>query len=338
MQDSTSTYSTSVPDASGASAGWDGIADAILHPGPVPLMTEIVFGLLLVSTIIVALLPWIRPGAPMAELRARVRSWWIMTALFVFAVTIRFEVSLVFFAILSFLSLKEFFTLVHLRLADRRAILLSYVAIIMQYWWIYDRWYVMFLVFIPIYMFILVPFRLVVAGETQRFMTSAGKLHWGLMAFVFGLSHLAYIPVMELKETTRFEAGNVGLLVYLVFLAEFNDVLQYVFGKTLGRHKMTPTISPNKTWEGFLGGLVCTSLLAIALRFLTPMDWKFALGAGLLIATSGPVGGMVMSAIKRDVGVKDSGTLIPGHGGILDRVDSLCFSAPLFFHYVGHFF
>jgi phosphatidate cytidylyltransferase len=314
------------------------IADALLHPGPVMLMTEIVLGLLFVGTIIIALLQRRLPPKSMKELWARLKSWWVMVGLTLLAVVIDQRLTIIFCGLLSFVALKEFYTLVHMRIADRRAILLSYLAVIVQYWWVYTQWYGMFLIFVPVYMFLIIPFRLVLAGQTERFMTSAGKLHWGLMAFVFGLSHLAFLLVMQFDEGTVFEAGNRGLLFYIVFLAEFNDVLQYLFGKTLGRHKMTPTISPNKTWEGFLGGLICTSILAVLLRFLTPMDVWHALGAGVLIATTGPIGGMIISAIKRDVGVKDSGNLIPGHGGVLDRVDSLCFSAPMFFHYVRYFY
>lgn len=329
---------TSAPDSGRFPRSIVEMLEALIHPTPLVLMVEIVAGLLLAATLVVWLLPRLAPRVPTAELRARVRSWWIMVSLFVLAVVIDWRLSIIFFAMLSFISLKEFYTLVHLRIADRRAVLLAYLAILVQYWWVYSQWYGMFLIFIPVYMFLIIPLRLVLAGDTQRFMTSAGKLHWGLMAFVFGLSHLAYVLVMEHDTGTRFDAGNRALLFYVVFLAEFNDVLQYAFGKTLGRHKMTPTISPNKTWEGFLGGLVCTSILAVLLKFLTPMDWRYALGAGVLIGLVGPIGGMIISAIKRDVGVKDSGALIPGHGGVLDRVDSLCFSAPIFFHYVGYFY
>jgi phosphatidate cytidylyltransferase len=315
-----------------------GVLDAIVYPTPVALMVEIIFAILVISTVIIFLLPRLLPKSqvPVVELRSRLRSWWVMVALSVIAVTINQNLSLVFLAGLSYISLKEFYTLVHLRLADRRAILLAYLAIPVQYWWVHGKWYIMFLIFVPVYLFLIIALRLVLAGETQRFMTSVGKLHWGLMAFVFGLSHLAYLLMADIS--VPFEAGNTGLLIYLLFLAEFNDVLQYVFGKTLGRHKMSPNISPNKTWEGFLGGLICTAGLAVALRFLTPMTWQYALGAGVLIGITGPIGGMVISAIKRDVGVKDSGSLIPGHGGVLDRVDSLCFSAPLFFHYIAYLY
>ena len=314
------------------------VFESLADPGPLVLMVEITAALLILATILGAVFSRLTPHLVSREFNQRIRSWWIMVALFVLAVTIDWRLTLVFLALLSYLALKEFYTLVHLRLADRRAILLAYFAILAQYTLVYIEWYGLFVVFIPVYMFVILPFRLVLAGDTERFTTSMGKLHWGLMAFVFGLSHLAFFLVLDLDPAYRSLSGGRGLLFYVVFLAEFNDVLQYLFGKTLGRHKMVPKISPGKTWEGFLGGLISTSILAVLLRFLTPMDWLFAAVAGLLIACLGPAGDVVISAIKRDVGVKDSGTAIPGHGGILDRVDSLCFSVPVFFHYVRYFY
>ena len=299
------------------------------HPGPVLLMSYIVLGMLALATIIIALLrPRLSPGMR-RELWLRTRSWWVMVALMLFALALPTNFTITAILLLSFVSLKEFYTLVHMRIADRRAILLSYMGLIVQYVWVWQHWYGMFLIFIPVYMFVIIPFRLVLAGESQRFMTSAGKLHWGLMAFGYGLSYLACMLVMDFR--TPLDAGHRGLLFYLVFLAQFNDVLQFMFGKAFGKHKMTPHISPNKTWEGFLGGLVCTSGLAVLLRFLTPMDVQHALIAGMLIAITGPIGGMVISAIKRDVGVKDSGNIIPGHGGVLDRFDSMLFVLPTVF-------
>jgi phosphatidate cytidylyltransferase len=312
--------------------------ETLRHPNPVLLMSMIVVGLLAVATIALAIIaPRLGPDMR-RELWLRTRSWWIMVGLSLLAIAVNQKLTIFFIAMLSFVSLKEFFTLVHMRIADRRAILLAYLAIIVQYYWVYAAWERMFIIFIPVYMFLVIPFRLVMAGETQRFMTSAGKLHWGLMAFVYGISHLAGLLILPLNPDLHFEAGGRGLLFFVMFLAEFNDVLQFMFGKAFGRHKMTPHVSPNKTWEGFLGGLICTSGLAVAIRFLTPMDVHHALIAGMLIAITGPIGGMIISAIKRDVGVKDSGTAIPGHGGVLDRVDSLCFSAPIFFHFMAYFY
>jgi len=122
-------------------------------------------------------------------------------------------------------------------------------------------------------------------------------------------------------------------------LAQFNDVAQYFWGKLLGRHKVTPNVSPKKTWEGLIGGVLTTVLLATLVGpYLTPMDPLWSALAGGVIGISGFLGDINISAMKRDLGVKDAGGLIPGHGGILDRVDSLTYAAPAFFHFFRYFF
>ena len=128
-----------------------------------------------------------------------------------------------------------------------------------------------------------------------------------------------------------------SLLLFLVFVAETSDVFQFVWGKTLGRHKVIPTVSPNKTWEGLVGGVLSASAASLALRFLTPFSPLETMAVSLLVCLAGFLGGAVMSAVKRDFGVKDFGGLIPGHGGMLDRLDSLCYAAPVFFHNVRFF-
>jgi phosphatidate cytidylyltransferase len=174
----------------------------------------------------------------------------------------------------------------------------------------------------------------VLSRDPRGFVASASQLHWGLMAFVFGLSHLAMLLRLPLAEPGR--ADGRSLLLFLVFTAEMSDVLQYCWGKLAGRHKILPTISPNKTWEGFLGGIASVAFLALLLRFLTPFSVAETLRVAFLVGVAGFCGGAVMSAVKRDFGVKDFGALIPGHGGMIDRVDSLCFAAPVFFHYVRY--
>ncbi|MEJ2575054.1 MAG: phosphatidate cytidylyltransferase, partial [Gammaproteobacteria bacterium] len=125
------------------------------------------------------------------------------------------------------------------------------------------------------------------------------------------------------------------LVLYLVFLTQFNDVMQYTWGKLFGRHKIIPKVSPNKTWQGFGGGVLTTAVLAALLGpWLTPLSIPQAILAGLIIGAGGFVGDVIISALKRDIGVKDSGSLLPGHGGLLDRLDSLLYTAPLFFHFV----
>jgi phosphatidate cytidylyltransferase len=143
--------------------------------------------------------------------------------------------------------------------------------------------------------------------------------------------------LLTLPAIDNSSANGRTLLLFLVFVVEMSDVLQFVWGKTLGRHKILPTVSPNKTWEGFLGGIITTSLAALLIRFLTPFTPLETVGVALLLTVAGFFGGAVMSAVKRDFGVKDFGGLIPGHGGMLDRVDSLCYAAPVFFHYLRYF-
>ena len=134
-------------------------------------------------------------------------------------------------------------------------------------------------------------------------------------------------------------SGGVGLLFFLVVLTQFNDVAQYCWGKLFGRHKVTLSVSPKKTWEGLIGGVATTIVVASLFGpYLTPMDWRWSALAGGILGISGFLGDIIMSAMKRDLGVKDTGGLIPGHGGILDRVDSLTYAAPVFVHFIRYFF
>lgn len=119
---------------------------------------------------------------------------------------------------------------------------------------------------------------------------------------------------------------------------QLSDVLQYVWGKSMGKRRIAPSISPNKTWEGLAGGIVCATAIGTALWWATPFSLGEAALMALVLTMMGFVGGLIMSAIKRDRGVKDFGALIEGHGGVLDRIDSLCFAAPVFFHLTRFFY
>jgi phosphatidate cytidylyltransferase len=290
---------------------------------------------LVVSSAVVAVLCRLQPQKNFSELVARLKAWWVMAAVFFGAIGVSNRISLVFFAFLSFWALKEYVTLLKTRPADHRALVWTFLAVPIQYFWVGINWYGMFIIFIPVYMFLFLPVRLVLACETTGFVAAASQIQWGLMAFVFGLSHLAML--MTFPAAGESGANGRTLLLFLVFVVEMSDVLQYVWGKTLGRHKIFPTVSPNKTWEGFLGGIITASLASLLVRFLTPFSPLETVGVALLLTIAGFLGGAVMSAVKRDFGVKDFGGLIPGHGGMLDRVDSLCYAAPVFFHYLRYF-
>src|SRR5258707_9115234 len=172
---------------------------------------------------------------------------------------------------------------------------------------------------------------MVLIGEMEGFIRAAGTLHWGLMVTVFSLSHAAYL--LALPPSGNPVAGGQGLLLYLLVLTELNDVAQYIWGKTFGHQKVLPKVSPKKTVEGLAGGVLTTILAAVILApLLTPLRACEAAGMGLVLGLGGFFGDVTISAVKRDLRIKDSGTILPGHGGILDRVDSLTFTAPLFFH------
>ncbi|EMK5830135.1 MULTISPECIES: phosphatidate cytidylyltransferase [Citrobacter] len=294
-----------------------------------------VFALLLAASVVNVLLVTLRPEKDWRELTLRIRTWWVIVVLFSLAILSPAWLALTFFGLVSFMALKEFLTLAPSRQADRMPLLWMFIAIPVNYGFIGSGWYGMFVVFIPVYVFLFLPARMVIAGDTQGFLRTASQLHWSLMTTVFAFSHVAFLLVLPAdgKQT------GALLVLFLVGLTEFNDVAQYIWGKSFGRIKVTPTVSPNKTLAGLLGGVATTALVALLLGpLLTPMSGAMALLAGVIIGVTGFCGDVVMSAIKRDCGVKDSGTLLPGHGGILDRLDSLIFTAPVFFHFIRYFY
>jgi len=309
----------------------------MINLSALPVSVQIAFmaigGLLALASLISIALVRAKPERDYTELRLRIKTWWLIVAVFAVAVLFNRTVSVVVLGFVSFLAFKEYLSLVPTRRADHRVLFWAYLAIPIQFYWVWMGWYGMFIIFIPVFMFLVLPMRMILIGETQGFLRAIGTLHWGLMITVFGLSHAAFMLV--LPATVNPAGGAMGLLIYLVFLTEINDVAQYLWGKSFGKRKISPKVSPNKTVAGFLGGLLTTTALAVVLApFLTPLARYEALGAGVLIGLGGFVGDVTISALKRDIGVKDSGSLLPGHGGILDRLDSLTYTAPLFFHYV----
>lgn len=265
------------------------------------------------------------------ELVQRIQSWWWIIII-VFGILAAGEtLTIIFFGFVSFLALKEFLSIVPTRTVDRRAIFWAYVAIPVNYYLIAIEWYGMFIIFVPVYVLLLLPVRMVLIGETRGFIKAAATLHWAAMLGIFCIGHIAYLVTLEVQNPA---AGSIGPVLFLLFVTQFNDVSQYVSGKLLGRRKIIPKVSPNKTWEGFLGGIAASTVCAGFLApFLTSLTFAEGLMAGALIATAGFFGDVVVSAVKRDLGIKDSGRFIPGHGGILDRLDSLTYAAPAFFHF-----
>ncbi|MEM9014260.1 MAG: phosphatidate cytidylyltransferase [Pseudomonadota bacterium] len=294
-----------------------------------------IYGLLVLATAAISVIRWRAPNNDTKELSERVTSWWFMITVFAIAILTDRVVSTIFLGFVAFMALKEYLSLIPTRRVDRLIVLFAYLAIPAQFIFAHNNRYGLFLTFIPVWMFLFFPMAMTLAGRTEGFLKAVGTLSWGMMITVFALSHTA---ILLASGQAAGPAGGAGLLLFLVALTQLNDVAQFTWGKLFGQRKITPTVSPNKTWEGFLGGLATTgAVAAVAGPFLTPLGVLMSAAAGVMIAIAGFLGDVTISAFKRDLGVKDSGGLIPGHGGILDRVDSLTYSAPVFYHFM-HFF
>ncbi len=288
--------------------------------------------------------------ATLLNVRQRIFAWWIMVAVLVGSLALGETAVVLLFLALSLLALREFANL--LPPGERDRWVLTWILVVLaplHFWFVWEHWYGMFAIFIPVYAFLFLPVLLALSGRTESFLHRAALSQWGLMVCVYALSYLPAVlqlPVAIHHGKAAADGSAVGsggveagaLLLFLAVVVQGSDVLQYLWGKTMGRHRIAPTVSPNKTWEGFVGGVLSATALGAALWWLTPFTpWQ----AGVLALVScllGFLGGLVMSSLKRDRGIKDFGALIPGHGGILDRMDSLIFAAPVFFHLARFFF
>ena len=283
--------------------------------------TSLLAGGVIAVLILASLVGWIlarRVGnagyrATIANLNARTRAWWLMVAVFFLAMLSGGIGSVILFGLTSFLALREFITMTPTKRGDHDTLLwLFFVITPIQYGLVAIGWYGLFAIFIPVYAFLFVPLRSVLSGDCERFLERTATIQWALMICVYCVSHA---PALLTLEIPGFEGQNGKLLFYFVLVVQASDVLQYIWGKLFGKHKIAPTVSPNKTWEGFLGGVATATLLGTALWWATPFTlWKAA-GMSLAITLMGFVGGLVMSAIKGDRGVKDYGTLIEGTAG-----------------------
>jgi phosphatidate cytidylyltransferase len=274
-------------------------------------------------------------SATLVNLTQRINAWWVMVALMTVAFFFGRYGMTILFALISFAALREFVTLTHSRRSDHWVLLGMFgIVIPFQYWLVWTAWYGLFVIFIPVYCFLLMPAITALHGDTERFLERVSAQQWAIMISVYCVSH---VPALLTLNVPRFEGRNLLLIAFLIIVVQGSDVLQYIFGKLFGKHHFSPNVSPSKTWEGLIGGLVASSLLGALLAFITPFSPLQASAVAFVACTMGFLGGLVASAIKRDQGVKDWGHLIEGHGGMLDRTDSLVFAAPIFFHIVRYF-
>lgn len=302
----------------------------------------------------------------------RVQAWLTMYAILALGIFLGRIVSVVLFGLVSFWALREFITMTPTRRADHRALFWTFFLFTpLQYLFVGigssfvglrpDAWYYgivdffglvdvdfygMYTIMIPVYASLIVPARIALSDDHKRFLERSAKTQFGLLVCVYALSHAPAILELRLQQWNAADERYVpwhgspaGLLVYFVLIVQLSEVAQYLWDRAAGRHVIAPSINASKTWEGFLGGVLSTAVIGVLFWFtgVTPFTWYGSALMSLVIATMGFAGSMTMSAIKRDRGVADYGTLVQGHAGVLDRIDAMCFAAPVFFHLTRYF-
>lgn len=316
----------------------DGFLQAAMARAPQTFWWVIggVIALLILASAIGAELARRKSGPVIDNLNARIRAWWVMVAVLAACFMLGKVATLVLYGLLSFFALREFISLTPTRRGDHLALCLCfYVAIPLQYWLIGVDWYGLFVMCIPVYGFLLLPAVSALSGDTEDFLARNTKVQWGLMLTVYCLSHA---PALMLLRIPGYEGQNLMLLFYLLLVVQLSDVLQYVFGKLFGKHLLAPQVSPSKTVEGLIGGGLSAAAVGASLWWVTPFTPLQSGLLSLLIVICGFLGGLALSAVKRSLGAKDWGEMIEGHGGMLDRLDSVVFAAPVFFHVVRYGF
>ncbi|VAV98186.1 Phosphatidate cytidylyltransferase [hydrothermal vent metagenome] len=268
--------------------------------------------------------------AVIENLNARINAWWVMAILLGLAFWMGRSGVIILFGICSFASLREFVTLTNARRADHwMLVAVFFIVLPMQYILIWTDWYGFFTIFIPVYVFLGLPILSVIRGESENFLIRVAEVQWAAMVTIYCIS---YVPALLSLQIPGYEGQNVLLIAFLIIVVQASDVLQYIWGKLTGKTKIAPRLSPSKTVEGFVGGVLSATVLGAGLWWITPFTFWQAGIMAMIIALMGFFGGLVMSAIKRDRGVKDWGDVIAGHGGFIDRLDSVIFAAPIFFH------
>lgn len=310
-----------------------------IHDTGIHYLVGGVLTFLTISSVITGIL-WYRTQGDKSQvlinLASRIKAWWALVIVFAFAVLFEPTGTIILFAILSFLAMREFITLTPTRPADYKALAPAFFLVIpINYFLIWIEWYGFYVIFIPVWVLAFIPLLSAVGNDVENFLQRSSEIQWALLICVYFLS---YVPALLILDFENYQGSVAKLLLFFVIVVQASDVMQYIWGKLLGKHAIVPKLSPSKTWEGFIGGVASASLLGACLWWATPFGFKQAGILAAIICLFGFWGGLIMSAIKRDRGVKDYGSILGGHGGILDRVDSICFSAPIFFHLVRFYY
>lgn len=286
--------------------------------------------------------------------RQRLNAWWLMCAILVFGLLLQRAGTVILFGLVSFWALREFITMSPTRRGDHRALFwalivftpLQYVLIGVEklgLQWSDRReidFYGLYSIMIPVYASLFVPARIAISGDHKRFLERSAQITVGLLICVYSLSYAPALVNLDLESSNGepWNGSPAGLLFFFILVAQLSDILQWTWGHLVGRRVIAPEVSASRTWEGFAGGTLSTGLIGGMLFWVTPFQFWEAACMSMVIGVMGMFGGMTMSAIKRNRGVNDYGSLVLGHAGVLDRIDTLCFAAPVFYHLTRLFF
>lgn len=301
------------------------------------------FGLVMVTTVFTTVLAiisglyayqsWYKPTPGLAKIGSRISFLWWTLAIFVLAILYSYKILIFYIWLMAFLALKEFLSMTPTRRADRRVLFFAYLALPIQFILILLHQKDLFVVFVPIHVFLVLPIIMVLSGETKGFLQAWALLGWGIITTVYSLGFLAYLLVLPVAKSPT--VGGSGLFLFLVGLAQLNHAAQYVFGKRLSSPQLSLKVSTTRNWASLFGSMVVSIPAAMILApWLTPFAQLEAALMGALIAIGAFIGYIILSAIKGDLQFKDRGTMTPGRGGILNRIDTFIYTAPLFYYLV----
>jgi phosphatidate cytidylyltransferase len=268
---------------------------------------------------------------------------WMMALVFWLGWVSGTSVALVLFGFVSFFCLREFLTLSPTKRGDHRSLILAFFVILpMQYWLVATGRFELFTVFIPVYVFLIIPVISALANDADRFLERNAKLQWGIMACIYGISH---VPALLLLEFPKYSNKNSFLVFFLVIVVQVSQLVQHLVSRIWRRDPLLPNISQSFNWLSVFIGIAVGSALGGALAGITPFKPGQAFAMAFVACLAGSLGHLVMKALKRDRGIpiwrSEQGGVrqgVTGAGGLLDRVDALCFAAPVFFHFVQWYF
>lgn len=303
------------------------------QPG-LAMITNWILGLLAVITVVYWVLLWFWPSESLPKIGSRIGFLWVLTLVFVLAILYTYRILILYIWFIAFLALKEFFSMTPTRRADRRVLFCAYLSVPLQFILILLGWRNAFILFVPVHVFLILPMVMVLMGEPRGFLRAWSTIGWSIITTVYSLGYLAYLLVLPVADKPT--VGGSGLFLFLVGLAQFSHAAQFLFGKLVEGPRWSLKVSQTRNWASLIGSLIVTPPVAWWIApWLTPFTPSEALIMGAIIAAGAFIGYIILSAIKTDLQIKDRGTMTPGHGGILNRIDAFIYTAPLFFFLVG---